>query len=106
MAETSASYNPPFVPDAGNTRPAFIGIVDGGGPKDPVSGTSLFQHDDLIGLRPDNNISITLDSVNMDSFGVNKSIEFDSATGTLNIDPFVTGFVFQADSGLKIDLNQ
>lgn len=88
----------------GVVRPPYIGVVDRGNPTDPVSGTTVFQDDSLIGLGATNNgdIQIVIDDVLMSTFGQNAGIAFDPATGTVTN---LTGN-WQAGSGLFIDRNQ
>lgn len=88
--------------------PPLIGVVDRGTADDPVSGTSTFQSDKLIGLGATNNsdITILIDGQVWQSFGLNKSIELDNFLGILDIDPFSIGNIFVAGSGISIDLNQ
>lgn len=80
----------------------LIGVVDGGGSDDPVSGLTAFQNDKLIGLGETNNyrIQIVIDDTLYSNFGTNANFSFDGTTGT------ISGFYWAAGAGLFIDLNQ
>ena len=86
----------------------YIGVVDRGNPNDPVSGTPLFQNDLLIGLGANNNeeIQIVLAEILRSNFGDNKSFEFNSTTGEINLDYNSSGEQFTPGSSLYIDRNQ
>lgn len=86
----------------------YIGVVDRGQAKDPVSGTSTFQNDDLIGLGVNNNgdMQIVLAEILRSNFGDNKSFEFDPVTGTINLDYNGSGEQFFPGSSLYVDRNQ
>lgn len=88
----------------GIVKEPLIGVVDGGGKTDPLSGTSVFQSDLLVGLGSKNSgrIQIVIDNVLYSNFGLNASFTFDNTTGIINISPNV----WVATSGLYIDLNQ
>lgn len=90
---------------AGNLKLPLIGIVDDGGPNDPVSGLDTFQSDDLKGLGVFSNgkIKIEVDDNTMSSFGQNKSFNYDPSLGLIT---FTTGFVWQPQSTLWVNLNQ
>jgi len=88
----------------GSVKPPLVGVVDGGGADDPVSGTSVFQSDRLIGLAQSNGqkCQIFLDGGGMVNYGNNISFILDNVRGEIDISPneFPTG------SSLYIDLNQ
>jgi hypothetical protein len=85
----------------------LIGVVDGGGADDPVSGTSLFQNDKLIGLGSTNmgRIQIFIDDVSQSNFGQNLTFAFDNVSGEIDLDNG-TGNEWVSGGGLYIDLNQ
>lgn len=107
---TNNSWIISSVPNNGSqsSLPPLIGVVDGGGANDPVSGISTFQHNSLKGLGGSNGgkIQIQLDGANLTNFGVNQSIIFDAATGTIDINYNSSGNTWQTGSGLYVDLNQ
>ncbi len=78
--------------------PPLIGVVDDGGMDDPVSGTSIFQNDKLIGLGDTNGgrIQIVIAEQIMSNFGDNSSFVLDNTIGELDISPnqFVAGSSF------------
>lgn len=86
----------------------LIGIVDGGGGDDPVSGGSTFTSTKLIGLGASNGnkITIQIDGINQTNFGTNQSFTFDAATGEIDLDYLGSGNQWIAGSGLYVDLNQ
>lgn len=88
--------------------PPYIGVVDRGNPNDPVSGTSIFQNDMLIGLGSTNNgdISIQYAEAVRNSFGANKSFDYDPILGTIDLDYNSSGEEFYPGSSLWIDRNQ
>lgn len=116
IAPPVAAYCAPQVKDnitnityttGSNNAPPFIGIVGNGGAKDPVSGTSIFQHPELIGLGGVNGwIKIEIDDVTMSNFGQNKSFEYNPATGEINVDYNGNGYTFQPQSSLFVNRNQ
>lgn len=89
---------------SGVVVPPFVGVVGDGTAKDPVAGTSTFQHNDLIGLGSTNSgkIQMTLGEVIMSNYGNNKSFDFDNTTGTIDISPNT----FVLDDSLYINRNQ
>lgn len=92
----------------GAALPPLIGIVDGGGATDPVSGVSTFQNDFLIGLGATNNgrIQIFIDDTSMTNFGINQNIDFDPVTGTIDLNYNFSGNTWQSGSGLYVNRNQ
>lgn len=89
---------------SGIVLPPLIGIVNGGSGDDPVSGTSTFQSNKLIGLGAtnDSKIQIVIDDLLQANFGTNINFSFDGTTGEIDISPniWITG------ASLYIDLNQ
>lgn len=98
------------VPSSGSAAaiPPLIGVVDGGGADDPVSGQSIFQSNKLIGLGSTNNgqIQIFIDDVPQSNYGQNKSFEFNNVTGEIDLDYNNSGNTWITDSSLYINLNQ
>lgn len=84
----------------GNNKKPLIGIAGRGTSKDPIVGTSYYQHIDLIGLGAE--ISIKVDSVYMDNYGQNSSFTFNSAIGRVE---FLT-YEWSENSSISVDLNQ
>lgn len=82
--------------------PPLIGVVDGGGADDPISGNTPFQDNKLTGLGATNagRIQIVVDDILYTNFGTNVNFSFDPTTGT------ITGFFWITGAGLYIDLNQ
>lgn len=98
------------VPSSGNKAaiPPYIGVVDRGNPTDPISGTSIFQDDSLIGLGATNggNIQINYGEVIRSSFGSGQTFTFDNVTGEIDLDFNGSGEQFFTGSSLWIDRNQ
>src|SRR6185312_5193337 len=88
----------------GTVVPPYIGVVDRGNQGDPISGTSMFQDNSLIGLGATNNgdIQMVIDEVLMSTFGLNASFTYDPILGEVDISPNT----FQPGSGVFIDRNQ
>lgn len=88
--------------------PPYIGVVDRGNPNDPVSGQSTFQNDSLKGLGASNDDEIQINYAEQirSSFGVNKSFNYDSLTGTIDLNYNSSGEEFYPGSSLWIDRNQ
>lgn len=86
----------------------YVGVVDRGQTNDPVSGTSIFQNNLLLGLGQNNNgeIQIVYAEILRSNFGDNKSFEFDGITGEINLDYNGSGEEFVPGSSLYIDRNQ
>lgn len=85
-------------------KPPLVGIVDGGGPDDPVSGTSIYQNNKLKGLAQANNqrCQIEIDGGILQNFGNQISFILDNVPGEIDLDPNE----FQPGQTLYIDLNQ
>lgn len=98
------------VPSSGSSAalPPYVGIVDGGNANDPVSGTSIFQNNQLIGLGSTNSgrITILYAESPRTNFGQNKSFEYNATTGTIDLNYNSSGEEWFADSSLWIDRNQ
>lgn len=88
--------------------PPLIGIVDGGGADDPVSGISTYQNNKFIGLGSTNSgrIQIFIDDTSMTNFGINQNMIFDNVTGTIDLNYNFSNNTWQAGSGLYVDRNQ
>ncbi len=88
-------------------RSPLIGVVGNGGPYDPVAGESTFQNGKLVGLGSTNNgqIQIVIGVTIQWNFGDNKSFEFDSVTGIIDLS-YIPGNTFIAGSGIYVDCNQ
>ncbi len=88
----------------GSVKPPLIGTVDGGSADDPVSGTSVFQSNKLIGLAQSNSqkCQIFVDAGCLVNYGNNISFILDNVTGEIDISPNT----WQVGSSLYIDLNQ
>lgn len=86
----------------------YVGVVDRGNPNDPVSGTSIFQSDLLIGLGASNNgdVQIVYAEVLRSSFAENVSFNFDPTTGTIDLNYNGSGERWNPNSSLWIDRNQ
>lgn len=86
----------------------YVGVVDRGNATDPVSGTSTFQSNALIGLGSQNNgdVQIVYGETLRSNFGINASFSFNSATGTINLDFNGSGEEFFTGASLWIDRNQ
>lgn len=97
------------VPSSGSqaSAPPYVGIVDGGDPNDPVSGTGIFQNDALIGLGSTNGgkIQIVYADVLRSNYGVLKSFDYDNVAGIIDL-TFNSGEQFFAGYGLQVDRNQ
>lgn len=95
------------VPSAGSKAalPPYIGIVDGGDPTDPVSGTSVFQDPSIVGLGSTNGgkISIQYAEGVRNNFGQNSSFVYDPVLGKITLDNAEEFFPL---SSLWIDRNQ
>lgn len=89
----------------GTVIPPYVGVVDRGNPTDPVSGTSTFQSNSLIGLGSSNNFSIQIvySEVLRSSFGDNQSFTYNSTTGTIVLN---NGELFYTGATLWVDRNQ
>ncbi len=87
-----------------SAKPPLIGVVDGGGEDDPVSGGDTFQSDKFIGLGSTNagKVLIFIDNIPQTNFGTNISFILDNVTGLLDISPNK----WFAGSSLYVDLNQ
>ncbi len=88
-------------------RSPLIGVVGNGGAFDPVAGATTFKNGKLVGLGSANNgkIEIVIGVTIMWNFGDNKSFEFDSVTGTIDLS-YIEGNTFIAGSGIYVDCNQ
>ncbi len=98
------------IPSSGGqpSLPPLIGIVDGGGDDDPVSGISIFQSNKLKGLGSSNNgrINIIIDGGTQQNFGNNQTMDFDPDLGEIDLDFNSSGNTWQTGQSLYIDLNQ
>jgi hypothetical protein len=98
------------VPSSGSVAsfPPYVGVVDGGNPNDPVSGTPIFQNNSLKGLGSTNSgkIQITYAEIVRSSFGQNQSFIYNSVTGTIDLNYNSSGEEFNPDSTLWVNRNQ
>lgn len=98
------------VPSSGSQAavPPYVGIVDRGQPNDPVSGTSLFQNNALIGLGSTNNGNITIlyAGTPRNNYGLTQSFIFDNVTGTIDLNYNSIAEQFFTGAPLSVDRNQ
>lgn len=93
---------------SGTVTHPYVGVVDRGLPTDPVSGTSQFQNNSLIGLGASNNndIQIVYAEILRSSYGVNQSFIYYPTTGIIDLNYNSSGEQFFSGYTLQIDLNQ
>jgi len=84
-----------------SSKGILIGIAGAGGVDDPIVGLSYYQNNKLKGLNQ--NLTIKVDSFLMDSYGINKSFDFNPSTGRID---FTQGYIWVALSSIAVDLNQ
>lgn len=85
-------------------KPPLIGVVDRGRPGDPVSGTSIYQDNRLLGLGQANEqqCQIEIDAGILQNFGNQIAFILDNVAAEIDISPNE----FQPGQTLYIDLNQ
>jgi len=93
---------------SGTVTHPYVGVVDRGLPTDPVSGTSQFQNNSLIGLGASNNndIQIVYAEILRSSYGANQSFIYYPTTGMIDLNYNSSGEQFFSGYTLQIDLNQ
>jgi|GEM_PF-5675425 hypothetical protein len=84
-------------------KPPIAGVVGASGM--PVSGTSVYQDNRLIGLGSSNggNISFSMAGSTLYNYGTTASFEFNNTTGTISL---LFGNEFTTGDAINIDLNQ
>lgn len=89
----------------GNFLAPLIGVAGGGGSDDPISGTSTYQNDRLIGIGGANSgkFIITIDGLDWQNFGTNAT-QFTANTTTGEID--ISPNQWYDGMSLYVDLNQ
>lgn len=92
---------------AGTFAP-FVFVVDSGNPNNPVSGTSVWQSNLLIGLGANynNQIQIILDSGIITNYGTNQNMVYDPVAGTIDLNYNGSLTEWNPGSGGSVDLNQ
>lgn len=100
ILNTSSTNNPVY--------PPLVFVVDRGEPNDPVSGTSIWQNDNLIGLGATNNnyIQIVLDGGIITNYGTNQNMYYDPVVGEIDLNFNGNQTQWNIGSGGSIDLNQ
>lgn len=84
-----------------DARKPLIGIAGRGLPDDPIVGLGYYLNPKLIGLNQE--LTIKVDSNLMDSYGINKSFDFNPLTGRID---FLNSYTWVALSSIAVDLDQ
>lgn len=98
------------VPNSGSgaSFPPYVGVVDGGNPNDPVSGTSVFQNNSLKGLGSTNNGKITIlyAGVPRNNYGEFQNFNYNPTTGEIDLNYNSSLETWNPQSALSVDRNQ